>query len=1205
MRSPTALIGGYEWQIKFYPRGNDTEYLSIYVECVNMMSKDKALNLSADDEDTADLSKERGKAAEDTDVAEDTQDESIKKDATPAKQPVGAPIPYLQDACFSSPPSVVALVTLILYNPEEPRVNYHRIIAHRFSPGSPDWGWTRFHGPRREIHKRQRGQRQALLRNDKLAFKTYIQLINDPTGCLGQHSSNDDPWDSLAMTGIRSLTLKGYELKPNDSHFVCAVTSWLLLKPFRQLLYSVEISDPNERPREKPKPFITSLLEMLYRWRMPSKHRKRCISLGSVKRAIMWHGMGSSMHEEDPVSVWVTFRVVMELEMCGYISSSSSSSSPPPSPPPPAMKRIASLLGRCRNLAPDSSSYRIPVLGVQSIQNGIDVSQKFLRQEDPLPELLPVELERHVFDKTSRAWKKVVDKVSIQEEIRVRDTSYVLYGMIVHRGILISGQYQAILRPQGPGGKWYSFTSDDDGGKVTCLTRKEAITAHEGLPIVADDANADAKVDETLAVAYLVMYIRNDVALEAFDTEKEVWDVPNWLVDRIEPDGCKKSNDDDEDNDDDDDVTSDDGGVAVSANPSESKESTDTLTKEGSVKKPTVETARDLEVQIIDSRMFLTHKGYGNFDPTDPRLGTTTAALGTKENSSPYVHKIMLKSTATVGEITERLVEVIEDVKCTRQCRVWAMNSFSEAVNRAKFIDPEHALRSEYLSERTERRFWVHVTPLEDLPPLPSACGKSKDSYGEGRSRESTQEERDGREPQATTVEVSVAADLSGEVLGASDESHGQAEEFARQGPNSVVDTVIGGMNETNASRSVQANEASAAGSTSVNALAGEATGLFVVPLRDADANLSGETGSPVVSTSTLELAAIADSLNNNDDASSQTLSSNDNANRTSAADQAHEDVLTSQPSGHEDDARSSSSNQIHDNAEQNQSDSSDEEPDDTYVFLKIFDQEAQKLTPWGSFLTPLSSRIGEVVRVKLNLPNCENISVWRERKRSSALELDPHHTFADEDMETGGHILVYCKVLLEEQVSALTARAAYSNFDDYLGQIMFHETTPQFAGGLVTLDGFAAPFQTGMSRNGSWHGRGHSVSLSGTQYTGEFQMNQRHGLGRMIYPNGDEYNGNWAKGMRDGQGRFVEAATGNTYVGGWRKDRQYGEGVTTWKAADVSERLCRICWDASADTAMYDCGHVVACLECARRVETCPVCRKKVVSAMKLFYVT
>ena len=83
----------------------------------------------------------------------------------------------------------------------------------------------------------------------------------------------------------------------------------------------------------------------------------------------------------------------------------------------------------------------------------------------------------------------------------------------------------------------------------------------------------------------------------------------------------------------------------------------------------------------------------------------------------------------------------------------------------------------------------------------------------------------------------------------------------------------------------------------------------------------------------------------------------------------------------------------------------------------------------------------------------------------------------------------------------------------------------------------------------------------------------------------------------------LIEANTGNQYTGGWQFDRKFGEGITYWKAAQEAERLCRICWEEAADAVFYDCGHVVACLGCARRMETCPLCRKRVLSTVRCYY--
>jgi hypothetical protein len=43
MKSEVVTIGGHQWQIKFYPKGNDTDYLSVYLECLSVMDKKNEL----------------------------------------------------------------------------------------------------------------------------------------------------------------------------------------------------------------------------------------------------------------------------------------------------------------------------------------------------------------------------------------------------------------------------------------------------------------------------------------------------------------------------------------------------------------------------------------------------------------------------------------------------------------------------------------------------------------------------------------------------------------------------------------------------------------------------------------------------------------------------------------------------------------------------------------------------------------------------------------------------------------------------------------------------------------------------------------------------------------------------------------------------------------------------------------------------------
>jgi hypothetical protein len=41
MKSDVVTVGGHQWQIKFYPKGNDSDYLSVYLDCLSVMDPKK------------------------------------------------------------------------------------------------------------------------------------------------------------------------------------------------------------------------------------------------------------------------------------------------------------------------------------------------------------------------------------------------------------------------------------------------------------------------------------------------------------------------------------------------------------------------------------------------------------------------------------------------------------------------------------------------------------------------------------------------------------------------------------------------------------------------------------------------------------------------------------------------------------------------------------------------------------------------------------------------------------------------------------------------------------------------------------------------------------------------------------------------------------------------------------------------------------
>lgn len=170
-----------------------------------------------------------------------------------------------------------------------------------------------------------------------------------------------------------------------------------------------------------------------------------------------------------------------------------------------------------------------------------------------------------------------------------------------------------------------------------------------------------------------------------------------------------------------------------------------------------------------------------------------------------------------------------------------------------------------------------------------------------------------------------------------------------------------------------------------------------------------------------------------------------------------------------------------------------------------------------------------------------------------------------------------------------------------YYNYLLF-ATDPSYLRPHLTTSYFSTPYYSGALSHGRPHGPGASISLSGDAYTGTFISGLKHGQGTMRYSNGDTYIGSWANDEPDGQGEMVYAKTGNVYTGGFKKRKRHGKGVMRFEVADEEMRLCQICYEEEMDALFFDCGHVAACEGCARQVEDCPVCRRRVKAVCKIW---
>jgi len=52
----------------------------------------------------------------------------------------------------------------------------------------------------------------------------------------------------------------------------------------------------------------------------------------------------------------------------------------------------------------------------------------------------------------------------------------------------------------------------------------------------------------------------------------------------------------------------------------------------------------------------------------------------------------------------------------------------------------------------------------------------------------------------------------------------------------------------------------------------------------------------------------------------------------------------------------------------------------------------------------------------------------------------------------------------------------------------------------------------------------------------------------------------------------------------------------------ETEKDICKICWDATIDCVLLECGHMCTCTACAKKLNDCPICRDPVVRCVHVF---
>jgi Ubiquitin carboxyl-terminal hydrolase len=541
MNSPAVLVGGFYWFLKFFPRGNNSSALSAYVKCSRKEPKPDeevpentfSVVYGAPDSDLGELKpaidmsipassnplKEELKVKEDDSSADEASKKNNEGETLHQVEPANASADADKGSAAAAAAAedqeedaedwrVSAQIGIIIYNPEEPRTKFDMAACHQFNKHNDDWGWTNFHGPWSEIHKRRHGQRQALLCDDTLALDAYIRVFNDPSQSLWWHSCGaEEQWDSVSLTSYPAMGTKLYH-----SPGVAGITSWLLLAPFRQILQSLETDAYRRDSHVRPQSLCSQLQMILYLMRKQKKDEKY-VSLEAIIEIM------DKLDESgtDVITFLEGFRRSLELELHTN---------------PSAVDQIADIFDSKPDSKEDSVPQlplRIPVENVPSIQSGIER----IFEGDPatkcFPKFLTVELERQKFDTTVREWKLSYDRVRLSEELdlakwsaKPETSKYTIYGFVVHADERNSGKFYSILRPGGPGSKWLAF-EDGSANQVISYTNHR-IQDFEGLE---GDVLKENKT--TRQTAYLAMYIRTDLLKDFLPGTLEPYDLSPWL----------------------------------------------------------------------------------------------------------------------------------------------------------------------------------------------------------------------------------------------------------------------------------------------------------------------------------------------------------------------------------------------------------------------------------------------------------------------------------------------------------------------------------------------------------------------------------------------------------------------------------------------------------------------------------------------------
>ncbi|RMZ87987.1 hypothetical protein DV736_g4776, partial [Chaetothyriales sp. CBS 134916] len=1009
---------------------------------------------------------------------------------------------------------VAAQLGMVIYNPQEPRTSTCKSSEHQFNQYNDDWGWLSFVGPWKDIHKRQRGQFQALLRNDTLAIDAYILIFDDPTQALWWHGSekHEAVWPSKRLAGYYPMGMPPRHHSPA----VAGLTCWFLLAPFRRILQTVDAGKWRLNSQARPRPLIAVLQWVLHTMRRLTKDNYVDVS----KSIEVLKDAGETC--SDVISFWEVLRRSIELEIVEDNEALT------------AISDIFDIMGETVKVP------ALPVEGVEDIQQAL---QKVIipgPMRERGPKFLPLALKRETFDQTRREWKLHYDRVVLNEEIEIPGSGekYALYGFVVHVAERNSGEFYCILRPNGPGTKWLAF-EDRDGNKVLSYTRYK-LNEFEGL-----EGDALANFKGTRGTAYLAMYIKASCVTELLSGGLEDYEAPSWILPALERNV---------------------GSEEKTKGNEEAMVDVEVYHDDGMIGRPGLLDMFNMKTQTHGSPSF---KKY-----TFPRSMTFYAVRRKLAEDygldNPQKLRIFIMGNDLMGQYTNlqlgnvRLKRTIADnLTAVRPLCLWCSTLKTEA-DADLFGYPDKKACIDVTPEAPPAAPAGEETITWDPAPVITAeqVMEAEFTVTEASPDHDTSAES-GSLPVAA-LEMQNSPDIVMEDAPAERSATDTTPESTREHGH-LIDAIMSEDNNTSTETPTRSTSLADQQASGLDANAAESLGGMhhtEVQANDQDMSYTGEAA--IVALIEADAAALELSHDAVDQQLSQpspdpvsTAASTDAApvqapvvpETASTDERAAVPVLRTHPVYNCYGFLQLFDADMQDFVIHSTFFTKREEPVKDAIRRCLGYDKEKSFHVWHREFNLGGSPITDKVSFNdVNFVDGMAIVVGEILGEKKLVELRQQGKFSD-------------PFILSQYIRLRERRHPIQSL-----------TTSE----PVEISDFGGEYFRGPLVKGQPHGPNcTTITTQGHTYTGPMVMSQKSGnCGKMIYQNGDAYEGGWLDDERHGQGTLVQRRTGNKYVGGFMNGKRWGKGMTHWEMADEEASMCQICYGGEVDALFYDCGH-------------------------------